>query len=199
MLFRSDRRSLTVSQRDPVEGRGLTWTQRLRLSAWTGTTAYPVELSLTGQDTVVSLPTPPDLVLLGTDGLGYGRLGLDSASRRWLLDRLEALPEPIERAVAWDALWEDLIDGTIPAESFLATAARVLRREPDDLLTSRILGLTESAFWRFLRPAARIELAPSLERVLWDEMGRATTVSRKAAFFNTLTSVTLTPAGVARL
>jgi aminopeptidase N len=194
-----DRGSLTVTQRDSVAGRGLRWTQRLRLTARGGATAQAIDLSLTGTDTVVALANPPDVVLIGTDGVGYGRLLLDSTSRAWLLDRLETLPEAIERAVAWDALWEDLIDGLIPVERFLSTAERALGRERDDLLAQRILGLTESAFWRFSAPAARVERAPRLERVLWDELGRARSVSRKAAFFNTLVSVTLTTAGVARL
>ena len=85
----------------------------LRLTARGGATAQPIEVSLTGKDTLVALADPPDLVLLGTDGVGYGRFAIDSASRRWLLDRLETLPEAIERAVAWDTLWEDLIDGLI--------------------------------------------------------------------------------------
>jgi aminopeptidase N len=109
------------------------------------------------------------------------------------------LPDPLERAAGWSALAEDLLDGLVPGPDFLRTADRALGREPDELVVQRILGLVESAFWRFSPAAARAGLAPELEAILWRELDRAATPGRKAAYFRALASVTLSSEGRARL
>jgi aminopeptidase N len=195
----SDGRTITVSQRDPAPGRGLVWTERVGLTTVAKGATGRTAVSLAGRDTSFTLASQPDLILLGSDGVGYGRFVLDSASRRFLLERIERLSDPVERAVGWNLLWEDLIDGLVPAAAFLETAQRALATEPDELVDQQILGRIQDAFWRYSSDSARRSTAPSLEAVLWHQLERAPTPGRKAAYFEALGSVTLTPEGGTKL
>jgi aminopeptidase N len=195
----ADGRRLILSERDPVAGRNLRWTERLRLTAVFPDSTRRFDLAVSGSDTTIDLPARPSLLLLGTDGVGYGRFPLDSTSREWLLDRIESLPDPVERAVGWNALWEETIDGMAPVARLLTAAERALAVEPNELVEQQILGRIQEAFWRYSSDSLRRARSAELEAALWHGLERAPTPGRKAAYFTALSGVTLTPAGVARL
>jgi aminopeptidase N len=208
---------LVVSQQDDVAGRGLRWTQPVVVALGILDTTAPrgaaasaprhlVELHRVAlRDAQAFVPLPgaarPAFLLAGADGIGYGRFELDSASRSVLLSLVAtaSLADPVHRAVAWQALWEELLDGTLPPAMFLDAAVSAVEREPDELVGSQVQGLLRGAFWRFVTDAERRAAAPRVEAALWRALDAAPSAGRKGAIFSTLTSVTLTPDGIDRL
>ena len=141
----------------------------------------------------------PEFILGGADGVGYGRFPLDSTSREALLAGVGRLNDPVHRAVAWQALQEEMLDGLLSPARLLEAALREIPREKDELVVGQIVGLLRGTFWRFLPPAARYALAPAVEAMLWRELDRAPTPGRKGTFFSALVGMSLTSDGVKRL
>ncbi len=175
----------------------------------------PVTITLGYEDSVVRIPgrlsrqrvevnaarglPGPRYVLAGSDGLGYARFFLDSSTRERLISRLPELPTALDRAVAWMALWEEVLDGSLDAEIFVRSALLALPQEPDELNAQFILGFLEDAYWRYLSAATRSAIAPGVESLLWAELHRAQTSSRKAAHFDALVSMAISSASTERL
>lgn len=176
-------------------------TQRLGVLVVTEDSARVVALALAGPSTRVPLPAGavPLALLPGVDGVSYGRFLLDSASRVWLLANAGTLRSPVHRAVAWQALQEEMLDGTVPPRVLHYAALNALVAEPDELVAAQLLGLLRTTYWRFLDPELRLAVAPATERTLWGVLEEAPTPGRKGALFSAIISMTLTPGGIARL
>lgn len=92
---------------------------------------------------------PPKWLLPDRKGLGYGRMALDAATRKWLLEHVGEIKEPATRGVAWLALWDDALDGLVSAPEFLAAIERTLPGETQELLVARLLRWHNDWHWRF--------------------------------------------------
>lgn len=190
---------LLVRQMDDDSARGLRWIQPVVLALRGAGDVALAEVHLRGAEGFLPWPTRPSLVLPGADGIGYARFVLDPATRTALLADVQQLPDPLHRAVAWHALWEELLEGTIAGEAFVASLVRALPRESEELVQLQVLGLLRQSFWRFIPPATRNALAPAIEEALWAGLARAETAGHKGAFWGAVQDVTVTPAGLARL
>jgi aminopeptidase N len=183
--------------------RALQWPQVTTYALGMGDTVVLVRGPLHGQTTTVPIRRPefgkPTFILGGVDGVSYGRFVLDSASRAMLPGRVQSLPAPLHRAVAWQALYEEMLDGAIAPQVLLDAALGALHEEREELVVLQVLGLLRGTYWRFLSDADRRARAPQVEAALWDALERAPTPGRKGAYFGALVSMTLTDAGVARL
>ena len=177
-------------------------TQHLSVLVVAGDSTRVVDLSLAGATTRAALPAAvgaPVAVLPGADGVSYGRFPLDSASREWLLVNASTLRAPLHRAVAWQALQEEMLDGTVRPRTLHYAALNALVAEPDELVAAQLLGILRSTYWRFLDPELRLAVAPATEKTLWGVLDAAPTPGRKGAVFNAIIGMTLTPEGIARL
>ncbi len=190
---------LVVSQSDPVPARNLRWTQPIAVAFGGPDSVATRRVSLRGAQALVPRAPRGGFVLPGVDGVGYGRFRLDSTSRQLLLTDIGRLPTAVARSVGWQTLWEEVLDGTLPPARFLAAALAALPAEPAELVGLQLVGLIGGGYWRYLTDAERRALAPTVERVFWAELERATTPGRKGAFFNAIVGATLTSDGVARL
>ena len=182
---------VTLSQRDPL-GRGLTWPQRLQVSLG----GERRDVAMSGPVAEIAVKDRPLYVLPNAGGLGYGLFKLDAATRRYLLERIEEIPDALDRGSAWVALYEELVEGDVKASQLLDAAARAVARESDEQNTLRILSYLTRTFWQELAPRQRVERAPALEALFRAEMARAPTSSRKAAWFNAFRDVVLTRDGL---
>lgn len=193
--------AIAVIQSDPIGGRGLRWPQPILMAIGRGGDVDTLRALVRGDTTLVPLPPGPPVewILAGADGIGYGRFLLTTESRRVLPGMVPGLPTALHRAVAWQTLYEELLDGTIPPKEFLDAGLAALARETDELVTQQLLGLIRGVYWRFLDDSTRLAVAPEVERVLWAGLERAPTPGRKGAWFGAIQGVTLTPSGVARL
>ncbi|HYJ07878.1 MAG TPA: hypothetical protein VEX18_02690 [Polyangiaceae bacterium] len=90
-------------------------------------------------------------------------------------------------------MWDALLGGRLGAPAFFDLSLRALPIETDEQLTSRVLGYSGATWWRYLPAEERQRRAPAYEALLREGLARATTASRKAAWFGTLRNVALTP------
>jgi len=189
-----------ITQDDVWPSRELLWSQPIVVALGFGDTVHVERVILRGAEAFVPVASaPPDFVLAGADGIGYGRFVLDSTSRDALRAQVQQLDDPVHRAVAWQSLYEEVLDDSLDAQAFLDAAINAIAQERDELLAQQVLGLTRTVYWRFLDDSARTARAPQLEAALWRALEAAPTPGRKGAYFSALTGVTLTPAGTARL
>jgi aminopeptidase N len=192
---------LTLTADDPIR-RGLVWPQRLQVALGYVETTRLLPVNVTARTTevraAVGLPAP-NFVLPGGGGLGYGLFVLDPDSRRYLLDHLEAIPDPLTRGVAWVTLWDNLLERHVDPTAFLDLIQRALPKETDEQNVQRALGYGVRTFWRFLPAVDRLARAAQLEPMLRTGLAAAPTSSAKAAWFSAFRDVTLTPDGIAFL
>jgi len=193
--------SIDLSQRDPL-GRGLVWPQRLRVAL-----GYPGsvrELPMYLTQPTMTVPEAKELaqplyVLPSGAGLGYGLFVLDAASRDYLLNHVEDVPDPLTRGTAWVTLWDNVLEAQVSPSAFADAAMRALSRETDEQNTQRVLAYLTRTFWRFLPPDERARRGAGLEAMLRAGLERARTQSQKAAWFNAYRDVVLSREGVAWL
>jgi aminopeptidase N len=192
---------LAFTQSDPRR-RGLQWDQRIDVTLGYPTGDTVVQVRLAGQRARVreaaGLPSPL-YVLPNGNGIAYGQIELDAASRRYLLEHLEEISNSLTRGSAWVTLWDELLRGSLDAPGFLELAMRALPLESDELNAQQILSYVEGAYWRFIDEASRLAYAPRLESVLWTQLLAAPTQSLKSSYFRAYRDLAMTPEGVARL
>jgi len=192
---------IVITQQDDVEQRGLLWTQPVVVA--TGFNGVVTEHQLLLQDAEALLPlgSPerPDFILAGADGIGYARFVLDAQSRGWLLGNVQTLANPVHRAVAWQTLWEEVLEGSLDALAFVNATVLAVAQEDEQLVAQQVLGLLRNAWWQYLDAGVRQQLAAELEATLWQALDRAPTAGRKGPYFNAIVALTQSAAGVARL
>jgi aminopeptidase N len=193
--------SIVLSSRDTM-GRGLVWPQQLTVALGYEDGVRQVPLDM--RSTTATVPGGegrgrPRFVLPNGGGLGYGLFLLDEASRTYLVDHVEQLPDPLLRGSAWVTLWDNLLEGAIAPPALFETALRALPAETDEQNVQRILGYASRAYWRFLALEQRQAHAVRFEGVLRDGLARASTQSQKSAWFNAYRDTVTTPDGVAWL
>ena len=105
----------TLRQRDPW-GRGLEW---------------PQEVDVTRIGAVT---------LLNASGEGYGFFVHDSLSLAYLMDHIGDFDKPLERISALANLYENYLDGRVPAPGFARFLAEYIPSEKEELLVSTALG-----------------------------------------------------------
>ena len=101
----------TLCQRDPW-GRGLEW---------------PQEVDITRRG---------DATLVNVSGQGYGFFVHDSLSLAYLMDHIAGFGKPLERISILANLYENYLDGRLPAERFARFLTEYIPSEPEELLVS---------------------------------------------------------------
>jgi len=193
--------SLTLVQSDPTGG-GRRWNQRLELllGQADGFERISVHLRETSATVPEARGRPAPLYLLANGaGLGYGNFTLDPASRRYLLENLPTIDDAQVRAIAWVSLWDAMLEGQVEPLQLIRLALAAIPLESDELNLQRVLGYLRGAFWRFLAPGARNQLAPEIEALLWQQLELAEQTTRKASYFSAYRGLAMTDAGLEKL
>ncbi|MFG3020361.1 aminopeptidase N [Streptomyces sp. NPDC048254] len=98
----------------------------------------------------------PALLLLNDGDLTYAKVRFDTESARTVRAGLSGLPDPLTRAVVWNALRDAVRDGELPPADYLETARAHLPRETDLALVQGVLAFTSvHVVDRYLRPEDR--------------------------------------------
>ncbi len=147
---------------------------------------------------VVGWPAPRYVLPTG-GGWAYGGFVLDPMSRGYLSRSVGTIADPLTRGAAWVTLWESMLDGTVPATTFVDTALASVTGEADEQSRARILSYVSGAWWRHLSDAERTERAANAEKVVRAGLDGAATASQKAAWFGALRRMATTPATLAWL
>src|SRR5205823_7656213 len=112
-----DDQHLAFVQSDPEASRGLRWIQQMQVLVGTASGIQTIPVEMHGERTEVKeymTIAHPTFVLPTGGGLAYGDFILDDASRKYLLQHLPELKDPLARGAAWLTLWEELLDRRVP-------------------------------------------------------------------------------------
>ncbi|MFC5214689.1 aminopeptidase N [Streptomyces coerulescens] len=106
----------------------------------------------------------PALLLLNDGDLTYAKVRFDAESFATLSERLSGLPDPLTRAVVWNALRDAVRDGELAATAYLEAARAHLPRETDLAIVQGVLAFAAGQIAdRYLpaeeRPAALATLS----------------------------------------
>ncbi|MET9970839.1 aminopeptidase N, partial [Streptomyces sp. NPDC006356] len=82
----------------------------------------------------------PALLLLNDGDLTYAKVRFDPESFETVRTSLAGLPDPLTRAVVWNALRDAVRDGELPATAYLEAARAHLPRETDLAIVQGVLG-----------------------------------------------------------
>lgn len=189
---------LVIRQR-AEDGSGRLWPQQFRVLA-----VYPsgpVELPVDMSQREVTVPLPagkgaPSYVLLNAQGLGYGVFPVAPQAA----DHLASLADPVARASAYIALYENMLAGRgLAPRPFLDRLVAQTAHETNDLNIKLLTGQLSAIYWQFLKPTERTALAPTLEKALWLAMQKQPKPGEQKLYFKAYQSVALTPAAQKRL
>lgn len=98
----------------------------------------------------------PALLLLNDGDLTYAKVRFDPDSFETVRTSLSGLPEPLTRAVVWNALRDTVRDGQLPASAYLDAARAHLPHETDLALVQGVLAFASAQVTdRYLTPEAR--------------------------------------------
>ncbi|MGV9317395.1 aminopeptidase N [Streptomyces sp. NPDC003660] len=113
-----------------------------------------------GLDIPQTAPQPlgkrPALLLLNDGDLTYAKVRFDPESFQTLRTSLSGLPDPLTRAVVWNALRDAVRDGELPPAAYLETARAHLPLETDLALVQGVLAFAATHIAdRYLTPEQR--------------------------------------------
>ncbi|GAB2838890.1 aminopeptidase N [Streptomyces deserti] len=97
------------------------------------------DLPATGDIGISAAGPRPALLLLNDGDLTYAKIRFDPESFTAIRTALSGLPEPLTRAVVWNALRDAVRDGELPATAYLETARTHLPHETDLALVQGVL------------------------------------------------------------
>jgi aminopeptidase N len=193
--------ALTLTMTDPLK-RGLTWPQTIRVALGYADGPRLITAEINSRSTIVRAAAGMDrplYVLPNGGGVGYGLFLLDEASRTYLLQHIEDIPDALTRGSAWVTLWDNLLEGRIAPGLFIDAAMRALSRESDEQNAQLVLSNVTRTFWKYLTPAERTMRTAALEAALKQGLERVSTQSQKAAWFNAFRDTVLSHDGLAWL
>ncbi|MFJ3301686.1 aminopeptidase N [Streptomyces sp. NPDC086549] len=115
----------------------------------------------------------PALLLLNDGDLTYAKVRFDAESFETVRKGLSGLPEPLTRAIVWNALRDAVRDGELPPAAFLETARAHLPRETDLALVEGVLAFaTTHIADRYLKPEERPAALATLSSLCRDLIRR---------------------------
>ncbi|MGW0524358.1 aminopeptidase N [Streptomyces calvus] len=142
---RPHRITVGLYDRDLHDAHRLTLRQRLE-----------ADLPATEAGALSTAGTRPALVVLNDQDLTYAKIRFDPESLNTLRTHLSGLPDPLTRAVVWNALRDAVRDGDLPAADFLDIARTHLPHETDLALVQGVLAFASTHIAdRYLTPEKR--------------------------------------------
>jgi aminopeptidase N len=186
------------SQKDPLETRGLLWSQRLDVAVgYTRDGVANVQLMNAPRVPCALAPAgsaAPLYVLPAARGIAYADFVLDPASRAYLLAHVADLGDAVMRGAALVVLWEEMAGGRVRPSEILDMLATALPRERDDQNLQRMLAYAQQAYWRWIPASERRARAVNLEAILRSGLEAGASQSRKSSWFSALRDMAVTPA-----
>ncbi|MEV0980460.1 aminopeptidase N [Streptomyces sp. NPDC049915] len=128
-------------------------------------------------DVPLSRPHPlgkkPALLLLNDGDLTYAKIRFDTDSFEALRTGLAGLPDPLTRAVVWNALRDAVRDGELPPTAYLDAARAHLPHERDLALVQGVLAFASGQIAdRYVRPDQRPAALTTLTHLCRDLIRR---------------------------
>ncbi|MFD3453631.1 aminopeptidase N [Streptomyces sp. NPDC058691] len=145
-----------------------------------------------GAEATATRPGPrPDLVLLNDQDLTYAKIRFDARSWDTLVGALSGLPDPLARALVWNAARDLVRDGELPPAAYLDVARAHLPHETDVAVVQGVLGFARGQIAdRYLPAGQRPAALATLEALARDLLRHEDPGMRLAAARELITAVT---------
>lgn len=115
----------------------------------------------------------PALIVLNDGDITYAKIRFDAASFETLRTGLSGLPDPLTRAVVWNALRDAVRDGDLAPADYLETARAHLPRETDLAIAQGVLAFAAGQLTeQYLAPADRPAALTTLTSLCRDLLRR---------------------------
>jgi aminopeptidase N len=138
----------------------------------------------------------PSFILFNTSGQGYGVFPLDVH----MMPALFTLKDPVVRASAYINLYENMLNGrSIAPKQLLDIYRKGLTAETEELNLKLLTNQLGDIYWKFLTPAERTKLAPTLEQEVWSAMQQQAAANAKKLLFKSYQSIALSKKAQDRL
>ncbi len=194
--FANDELVVTLSQRDTQRG---VWAEETALAFFYHDSihirSWPTSA---GSQLTLGIP-PPEAVLGHASPMSYGYFPLDESSRNYLLANLPAVQDPVLRGSAWLSLYEDMLRGQFPPQTFFDALLDAIPQEQEPLNLNNLLNNLRVVYWRFLSAEERAGVLASLEAKLRTAWRSTPAGGRKTELFRAYYELAHSPAANAEL
>jgi aminopeptidase N len=139
----------------------------------------------------------PEYILFNSSGQGYGVFPIDALMNK---SAIIDLPNSVMRASAYINLYENMLNGQVikPIE-LLQLYQTLLTKETEELNLNLIAGQLSNIYWQFISSEQRPSIAPSLENLMWNGSGSASSSNKQKIFFRTYQNIGVTETGLNNL
>jgi aminopeptidase N len=142
---------------------------------------------------------PPRWVLPAGAAEEYGLFVLDDVSMLNMMDDMPDILGAYDRGATWLIVEDALLDGRVAPDRVRTLLLQMLERESDQQLQGLYLRSLSDLYWRWSTDEAREDWADDLETLLWSRLEQAETVSERAQWFQSWSSIATTPESVERM
>ncbi|QJD98383.1 aminopeptidase [Mucilaginibacter robiniae] len=179
---------LTITQH-PETGQPRIWPQAFTVTLFYADHHQTIPVNMTGAQvslTTASGMAKPNFILFNSDGMGYGLFPTDKN----IISQLYGLPNPLQRATAYIAAYENMLAGRYfkPTE-LLTLFTQGITQEKDEMNLRLLTGYLGTIYWEFIRPADRQAQLVKLEHALWSAMQQQTAANNKKILFGAYQNV----------
>ncbi|WP_316815647.1 M1 family aminopeptidase [Pedobacter nyackensis] len=180
-------------------GRKRIWPQFFELTLYYEGYSKEITVNLNAAEVdlkeVVGLDVPL-FVLFNSSGQGYGLWPVDQD----MFDHLYQIDKPLNRAAAYIALYENMLNGRgIKPEALLTLLLEGLSKEKEELNIKLISSYIGTIYWEFIEKQSRERLSGLIEAKVWTAMEEQQESNVKKLLFKTYQDIFLTKAANSRL
>ncbi len=129
-------------------------------------------------------------IIPNADGMGYGYFPLSDES----ISLIPALEDPILRASAYLNLYESVLNNEYSPIQAITIFKEGLTVETEQQITSRLLGMVSSIYWRYLRESEREEIATEWESFILDKWESTETQGDKSTWYSSYIGMAISEA-----
>jgi aminopeptidase N len=187
-----------VKQYDPAN-RGRKWIQQFKVLFGTDQGGTALAVQMTGDNAKVSPIPQHQFTLQNSDAVGYGLFRLDDQSEAYLLAHVNEISDPLVRAVAWSALWDEFYETRKNKTELAAAAFQSLNKEADELIAGYVIENFSNLYWQFLTAEERVNFTRKWETALWAKVNSTEKVELRTLYWWQFVSFAQSPAAVADL
>ena len=137
----------------------------------------------------------PVFVFANSRDFAYGLFMLDTQSRRYVTEHLDAMPDVFRRTLLWGSLWQAVRSASFDPEQYIQLALKSLPQERDEALAASIIGHSETAVHRYVGKRSRDSLSVQLQEMASQRMTTDASKDLRIVWFRALSGVSEQPAG----
>jgi aminopeptidase N len=188
-------KNIHLAQSDPFE-KGRIWPQQLSIKLFyedaENNHVFKTDFNQSEMNLDQSIGlAEPKMISLNSQGSAYGYFELDSGSKAFLMENINALESPHERGIAWLSLWENMLNENLDKIQLFELQLNSLEFETDPLLIGRILSQTSNIYWQFFNQTDRDKWGIKTEHKLWNILNETEDIGLKKNYFNSYKNIAL--------